>query len=120
MLHGACILVCEDEPFIALDLALCIEDAGGQVVGPAASIAEARALLATTAVSGAILDVHLSDGEVTPIAVQLLEGGVPVVVQTGVGLPSDLKARYPALPVHTKPVFPQHLIAKLASQIAPA
>jgi hypothetical protein len=47
--------------------------------------AEARGLLETTdtTISGAILDVHRTDGEITPIAEYLLERGVPVVVQTG-------------------------------------
>lgn len=41
MLHRAKILIVEDEAVIALHLAMIIEDQDGQVVGPAASVAEA-------------------------------------------------------------------------------
>ena len=49
MLNNVSVLVAEDQPFIALDLALAVEDAGGKIVGPAASGEEALALLATAA-----------------------------------------------------------------------
>ena len=61
MLKRALILVAEDEPFIALDVALAIEDAGGMVAGPAASVKEALALIESLPVVGAILDVNLAD-----------------------------------------------------------
>ena len=44
MLNRAAILVVEDEPFIALGLGLAIEDADGEVVGPAASVKAALKL----------------------------------------------------------------------------
>ena len=40
-LNGAKILVLEDEPYVALDLAQAIEQAHGVVVGPLASVAAA-------------------------------------------------------------------------------
>ncbi|HSP25089.1 MAG TPA: response regulator [Saliniramus sp.] len=107
-------LICEDEPFIALDLAASVEEAGGRVVGPAASIAEAEHLLETATVHGAILDVHLSDGEVTPVAERLIEAGIPVIIQTGVGLPVILRDRYPELQAYQKPVPAQQLVEHLA------
>jgi hypothetical protein len=66
LLNHVSVLVAEDQPFIALDLALAVEDAGGKVVGPAASCEEALALLATGIVGAAILDVNLVDGAVRP------------------------------------------------------
>ncbi len=113
MLTGTHILICEDEPFIAYDLALSVEDANGQVVGPAASVREALILLETSPVTAAILDVHLSDRDVTPVAEALLARGVPMVIQTGVGLPDELKQRYPALTVLSKPVLPKDIIQRL-------
>ena len=115
MLDGARILICEDEPYIALDLTLSVEDAGGEVIGPAASVREAMALLDQGPIAGAILDVHLVDRDVTPLAEVLIGRGVPVVIQTGVGLPTALKERYPALPVLLKPVLPTRLIQNLAN-----
>jgi DNA-binding NtrC family response regulator len=118
LLHAAHILICEDEPFIALDLAASVEEAGGHVIGPAASVAEAEALLANHVVQGAILDVHLADGEVTPIAERMLQAGIPVIIQTGVGLPAALRERYPELHAYLKPVPSTQLVAELARLLA--
>jgi DNA-binding response OmpR family regulator len=88
LLNRASILVAEDEPFIALDLALAIEDAGGEVVGPAASVKDALSLLDAHSVVAAILDVNLIDGDISPVVECLMERGVPLILQTGVGIPS--------------------------------
>jgi CheY-like chemotaxis protein len=117
LLKGAHILVCEDEPFIALDLSESIREAGGVVVGPAASVQEALALLETHVVVGAILDVNLSDRDVTPVAERLLNEGVAVIIQSGIGAPAALRLRYPGLPAFAKPVRPDALIRKLAEML---
>ena len=117
VLNQACVLIAEDEPFIALDLALAIEDAGGRVLGPAASVKEALALLETTDVAGAILDVTLADEDVTSIAERLIERGVPLIVQTGVGLPAAMTARFPHLPVRIKPCDSARLVDDLVALI---
>ncbi len=117
LLNHACVLVAEDEPFIALDVALAVEDAGGRVLGPAASVKEALALLDATAVAGAILDVTLADKDVTPIAELLIAHGVPVILQTGVGLPADMAARFPDLIVWIKPCDSAGLVGELAAMI---
>lgn len=117
MLESASILICEDEPFIALDLVLAVEEAGGVVIGPAASVAEAWTLLAVNRVSGAILDVNLVDGDVTPIAEALLTQFVPVIFQTGLKLPEDFVLRWPNVIVFPKPARPAHLIDRLASDL---
>ena len=107
------ILIAEDEPFVALDLALAVKDAGGIPVGPAGSVREARELLASTQVAAAILDVNLSDGDVFPVLEVLMGRGVPVIVQTGLPVPLELRSRYPGLTVLAKPIEPAVLLAKL-------
>lgn len=102
----------EDEAFVALDLAFCVEDAGGRVVGPAATLAEAISIL-DCEIGGAILDVHLPDGDVGPVLHALRARGVPVLVQSGGGLPARLKEAYPDLLVMTKPNDPAQLISNL-------
>ncbi|TGX54978.1 response regulator [Sphingomonas gei] len=114
MLKQQAIFIAEDEPFIALDLALAIEDADGQVIGPAASVEEALELLGAGHVDGAILDVNLVDRDITPVVVILAERGVPIILQSGVGLPAELSARFPHLTVHLKPCSPKQLIDELA------
>ena len=38
LVAGTPILIVEDEPFIALDLAMAVEDAAGTVVGPGGAV----------------------------------------------------------------------------------
>jgi DNA-binding NtrC family response regulator len=112
--------VAEDQTFIALDLCLAIEDAGGEVVGPAASVEEALALLASTTVAGAILDVSLADGNCSAPVEILVGRNVPMILQTGVGLPAELASRFPGLIVHIKPCVAAKLVAQLETLIADA
>ena len=118
MLNGALILVAEDEPFISLDVALAIEDAGGEVAGPAASVKEALALIGSLPIVGAILDVNLADGDISPVAERLLIAGIPLIIQTGIGLPANLEAQFPDLPVHIKPCAAATLVVKLEALIS--
>ena len=118
MLNHSAILVAEDEPFIALDLAFAIEDAGGTVVGPAASVTEALTLLETHPVAAAILDVNLIDGDISPVVAYLMERGVPLILQTGVGVPAELTARFPDLIVYIKPTPARRLIVELEGLLA--
>ncbi len=113
-LSNAHVLIVEDEAFVALDLALSVEDAGGTVVGPAGTLEEALALLRSE-ISGAILDVHLPDGDVGPVLLELIARGVPVLVQTGGGLPTRLRDAYPDLVVLPKPNDPARLVARLCA-----
>jgi DNA-binding response OmpR family regulator len=115
----AAVFVAEDEPFIAFDLATTIEDAGGVVVGPAATVKEALALLEIHSVAAAILDVNLGDRDISPVAELLIARGVPVIFHTGLGVPDELGAKFPNLIVHLKPLVPEQLIRQLAGLIAP-
>ena len=117
MLNRSAILIAEDQPFIALDLALAVEDADGEVVGPAASIKEALAFLESRPVVAAILDVNLVDGDISPVVEYLMEHGVPLILQTGVGLPEDLAARFPNLVVRIKPTRAAVIVAQLEGMI---
>lgn len=114
MLVNQSVLICEDEAFVALDLAAAVEDAGGQVVGPAATVREALTLLTKHRITAAVLDVNLADRDVTPVAEVLLERGVPLVVQTGRALPPPLKELSRTVPVLSKPVPALHIVQQLA------
>lgn len=117
MLNHALILVAEDEPFIAMDVALAIEDAGGEVAGPAASVREALELLGARLIAAAILDVDLIDGDITPVAEAALRLGIPVILQTGTGIPPSLRASFPDLIVHIKPCIAANLVLQLEAMI---
>ena len=118
MLNRALVLVAEDQPFIALDVALAIEDADGVVAGPAASVRECLALIESQPIVAAILDVNLTDGDISPVAEALILAGIPMIVQTGIGLPAKLAARFPELVVQIKPCVAAALVVQLEALIA--
>ena len=117
MLNGTLVLVAEDQVFIALDLALAVEDAGGEVAGPAATVKHALELIRTRQIGAAILDSNLIDGDITPVAILLMEAGIPIIIQSGVGLTPELAARFPQLVVHIKPYVAADLVTALAAMI---
>lgn len=118
MLNGALVLVAEDQPFIAMELGFAVEDAGGVVVGPAASVRTALALINEQSVAAAILDFNLTDGDATPIISLLSASNIPIIIQSGIRLMPDLILRFPKLIVFTKPNNPEELIAKLGMLVA--
>ncbi|MDP3493548.1 MAG: hypothetical protein Q8R82_10565 [Hyphomonadaceae bacterium] len=115
-LKGARILVVEDEPFIAFDLIMAIEEAGAVAIGPAASVAEALDFIGNEAPDGAILDVNLPDGTVGPV-LAALPIGTAVVVHTGMGLPPELRDLHPLVPVFSKPTEPALLLRRIAATL---
>lgn len=79
-----CILIVEDEPFIALDLRFACEDAGLAAITAGSSAAALEALAANDTIDGAVLDVNLGNGETCEaIAQALRQKGVPFVLNTG-------------------------------------
>ena len=79
---GRSVVVVEDEALVALDLEETLKSAGLHVMGPAASVAEAMALLEAGTPDAAILDLNLRGELVTPVARKLREIGVPFVLAT--------------------------------------
>jgi hypothetical protein len=102
MLRGKRILVAEDNDWIAAELVQTITDYRGIALGPAQTNIGALALI-DGHLDGAILHGNLLDGPITPVARALWEKSVPLVVFTGLGLPSDLQRSHPDIPVILKP-----------------
>ena len=110
------VLIVEDQAIIALDLQAAVEEANAQVIGPAPTVREALDLLDIDEVHAAILDANLPDGDITPVAEELIDRGVPFVINTGVAVPLHLR-RFPDLPVFRKPTPPSRLIRELAGRL---
>jgi DNA-binding response OmpR family regulator len=114
-LAGRSILVVEDEPLIALDLAEHFEGAGAKVLS-AAKAADALELAERPGLRAAVLDYALADGDCRPIAVRLQLRQVPFLIYTGY---NHVREMWPDVPVIPKPADPQDLIDLLARLAAP-
>jgi DNA-binding response OmpR family regulator len=81
-LHGALILVVEDEPLIALDISASLQDAGAEVVR-AANVENALAAIAAHRCSAAVLDYWLGGESGRAVARRLKEKHVPFLYYSG-------------------------------------
>jgi CheY-like chemotaxis protein len=83
-LAGRRILVVEDEYLIMTDIASSLEQAGAEVVGPAATVDEALRLVGDPSrIDAALLDINLRGVMAFPVADALADRGVPFVFSTG-------------------------------------
>ncbi|MBB4238952.1 response regulator [Rhizobium esperanzae] len=76
------VLVVEDEFFIADELRGNLTAAGFLVLGPASSNEDALDLLEQERPDVAVLDVHLGEATVNPVAAKLRQMNVPFVLTT--------------------------------------
>ena len=113
MFGSKSILIVEDEPLIAMALADAVKGLDGLVIGPIATVSEALDFLDCHEIAGAILDARLLDAEITPVALRLARAGIPVVVHSGTGLPAEVAAEWPGLPLLMKPTSPEVVARRL-------
>lgn len=111
-LTGRRILVVEDEALVAMLVEDALLDAGALVTGPAATVAEALALLERETPDAAVLDLNLAGETSTPVADALALRGIPFVVATGYGA-DGLPPGHVTVPVLAKPYDPDDLTAAL-------
>ena len=81
-LAGCSILICEDEPLIAIGIADAFTNAGARVV-MARSVASALIAVENEVPSAVILDHVLSDGERSQLCERLKQRNIPYVVHSG-------------------------------------
>jgi DNA-binding NtrC family response regulator len=79
-LNGARVLVAQNDPFIAADLDLMIDDAGGKVVALAANRDDALSLLGREPIDAAVVDPNLGDGEAASLIEALNRRAIPFVI----------------------------------------
>ena len=110
VLDGHTILIVEDQPLIALDVAQALEDAGAKVT-TTNTLKHAVILAEQDGLSGAILDHVLSDGDSTQLCSRLKERDIPFVIYSGYARIGGVCQEG----VHvTKPATPDHLVTVLA------
>lgn len=119
MLDGHRVLVVEDEPLIALDIANVLADGGATVLGPVGIMDAALELIETRPLDAALLDATLAGEPVYALAAALHARRVPFAFVSGGGLsrlPEDFRNR----PLLSKPFTPEELMAVVGKLIAPA
>ena len=102
-LSGRRVLVIEDEMMVAMLLQDMLADLGCAVVGPAARVGQALAMIEAVGVlDAAVLDVNLNGQRSYPVADVLAARSVPFVFATGYGEDSLMNG-YRSFPLLQKP-----------------
>lgn len=117
------ILIMEDEFIVALDLCDMTAELGFAVAGPFATLAEGVQAIREHRPDAAILDVQLADGEVFPLADELMRMGVPLIFHSGHADSRALIERYPGACSATKPCSPDvitHYLRQATDGVEPA
>jgi CheY-like chemotaxis protein len=112
-LEGRHILIVEDEPLIAFDIAQAFEPTGA-VLTTTATLEHARILVQHDNIAAAVLDHALPDGDSSELCKVLTQRGIPFVVYSGYGPGSDAckEARH-----LSKPADPELLVTVLQDLI---
>jgi DNA-binding response OmpR family regulator len=108
-LAGCSILICEDEPLIAIDIADAFTNAGARVV-TVRSLAQAFIVVEDDTPSAVIVDHSLSDGESSRLCDCLKERNIPYVLHSGYS-PREYNGAADNAAYVPKPASPQHLVA---------
>lgn len=108
------ILIVEDEPFTAMALQMELENAGHRVLGPAATVREAEALIAATPPEIALVDINLQGGgDAVSLARRLTAGRAKVVFTSGQTATAHAN-RDAACGLIAKPYDPQTVLRAVA------
>jgi DNA-binding response OmpR family regulator len=111
--------VVEDDVLVSMTMTEMLEDLGYEVLGPAASRAEAMVLIDRSApIDAALLDLTLQDGQSYEVAARLARQDVALVFVSGRSSRAVGACRYPGASVLPKP-FSMKGLADLLSRIAP-
>lgn len=108
-LGGLCVLVVEDDYFVANESANLLRDHGARVLGPVPDMDRARSLLSEEQPDCVLLDVNLKGELVYALAEDLLHRGIPAVFTTGYDT-SFLPPALQGMPCLQKPVETRELV----------
>ena len=115
-LDGKTVLLLEDDPLLSADLALLLEDAGAEVIGPFRTFHEGLAAVEAGLPHAALLDVELLDGKSFPVADRLHDGGVPFLFYSAKGSSGYEAAKTGNAPILSK-AHPSRLAVERLSDI---
>ena len=116
-LEGRRILVVEDEPLLAMDIAGQLEDAGACVIGPVGNVAAALSMIEQYRFHAALLDANLAGNLIDDVAAALAQNNIPFVFISGYNRASLPKA-FDAVKLLSKPFDTNSLLAAVAKLVA--
>ena len=116
-LKGKRILVVEDELYLGMDIKETLERAGAIVYGPILDRTSAGQIARFQAVDGAILDLSVSGGDVSPVALYLQEQSIPCLFYTGDPERACDMGLDEIGPIYAKPTPTDVLVRYLANQL---
>jgi len=105
-LSGNRVLVVEDDALLAISLADELVAEGATVVGPAATVADALEVIASTELDGAVVDINLGGKAAFPVADALADRHIPFVFATGYLIADYIPARHANVRRFEKPTGP--------------
>lgn len=111
------VLVVEDEALVAMMIADILEDLGFEVIGPAASVSRALALIESEGPEVAVLDVNLGGEKVYPVAEALRSRAVPYLFLTGYGA-AGVDPDFATVRILQKPVR-EAVLARAVTEVLP-
>ncbi len=116
LLNGLTLLVVEDEPLIALDIAMAFEECGAHITSTN-TLKHAVLLVEHDGLSGAILDHALPDGDSSILCARLKERGVPFMIYSGY---ENVEGACQGAPHLSKPATPDMMVAAMVDLIRTA
>jgi len=117
MLNRRRVLVAEDEPFIARALALAVEDADGEVVGPVASVAEGLAVLSREPSTPRSWMCASPTATSPPSPGPCWREAKVVVFHTGSAVPGEITEQFGNVAVCPKPMPSERVVNRLAALV---
>jgi DNA-binding NarL/FixJ family response regulator len=102
ILAGKRVLIAEDEPMIAMDHAVLLEQGGAEIVATCATVRGAVDCVRETPIDVAVIDFMLADGNSQPLQAELKRKHIPFVVVSA--YPRPLVRTEPGQEILQKPV----------------
>jgi DNA-binding NtrC family response regulator len=113
-LSGVRVLIVEDSWDVGTGLTMLLESWGAEIVGPVATMADARRLVLESAPDAALVDINLRNGEQSYGLIDWLhERSIRIVVISG--YPDVSHAKDKAAAILPKPIRAELLLASLRS-----
>jgi DNA-binding response OmpR family regulator len=113
-LHGARVLVVEDDTLLLMELESILQDAGAEIVACCRDVKDALTAAEQNGLAAAVLDVRIGQRTIAPIARRLARRGTPFLFYTGQVENDPALAEWSDHIVLSKPARPATIVAAVA------